>query len=45
MRVPLDGGTLIELASGQDGAQSIAVDSTHVYFTSRNDGTVMKIHK
>jgi len=43
MRVPVGGGTPSVVASRQSGANSIALDATHVYWTSYNDGTVMKV--
>jgi DNA-binding beta-propeller fold protein YncE len=43
MKSPLGGGAAATLASGQNGPVGIAVDSTDVYFTVANDGTVMKV--
>ena len=36
------GGCLTLLASGQDGADAVAVDDTNVYWTDHGNGTVMK---
>jgi hypothetical protein len=40
-KVPLDGGTPVTIASSLKGPQSIAVDSSYVYWTS-NSGDVMR---
>jgi hypothetical protein len=43
MRVPVGGGTPSVVASRQSGADSIALDATHVYWTNYNEGTVMSV--
>jgi hypothetical protein len=43
MKMPLAGGTPVTLASGQNGAFGIVVDSTYAYWASPGDGTVMKV--
>jgi hypothetical protein len=41
--VPVGGGTTIELASQQLNPHGIAVDTTNVYWTNDNAGTVMTV--
>ena len=43
MRMPKTGGILETLASGQDGANGIAMDSTHVYWTSAQADTISRL--
>ena len=43
MKVPLEGGTPITLASNQGNSNFIAVDATSVYWTNYGDGTVMQV--
>jgi hypothetical protein len=50
MKVPLDGGTAVTLASGQDGPRRLALDSTSAYWTNsgagvatNGDDAVMKV--
>jgi len=43
IKVGIDGGTPITLASGQDSPQGIAVDATSVYRVNYFSGTVMKV--
>jgi sugar lactone lactonase YvrE len=45
MKVPLGGGTPTTLARGQDWPECVIVDSTYVYWTDANSGTVMKAAK
>jgi DNA-binding beta-propeller fold protein YncE len=42
-KVPLGGGSVTTLASGQSGPVSVAVDGTHVYWTNSGDGTVNEV--
>ena len=41
-KLPLAGGTVTTLATGQDGPYRIALDATNVYWTNQTGGTVMK---
>lgn len=47
MKVPVDGGAPIQLASGQHAPASVAVDATSVYWansgTAPGDGSIMKL--
>ena len=39
----VDAGNAVPIAMGQTGPLGIAVDATHVYWTTYGDGTVMKV--
>jgi hypothetical protein len=43
MKIPTAGGTPITLASGQPGANYVAVDAASVYWTTAIGGKVMKL--
>ena len=43
MSVPLDGGSPVVLASGQRGAEGIAVDPDNLYWVTAIAGTLMKL--
>jgi hypothetical protein len=44
-RVPVGGGVVVELASGETSPTHIAIDATHVYFTDYNADTVKRVPK
>ncbi len=44
-RVPKNGGVGVELATSLHNPRELAVDATHVYFTSYGDGTVQRMSK
>jgi hypothetical protein len=45
MKVPINGGPPIALATGQNGPRRISVDSTSVYWPDYDGGTVVKVPK
>lgn len=43
MRMPLDGGAPITMASGQSHPINIAMDTASVYWANQDDGAVVKL--
>ena len=44
-KVPIAGGSVTTFATGQQGAMSIAVDATNVYWLNTDGGALMKLAK
>jgi len=44
-RIDANGGDPIVMATGQSFPNGVAVDATHVYWTNRGDGTVLRMPK
>jgi hypothetical protein len=44
-RIPIGGGSAVNVATGQSGPAGVAVDGTFVYWTNETGGTVMRLAK